>query len=202
MILLMFMQFLCLLVTIAGWANMTTIIVLSLLVPLGWSIYLRKMDNFHQEIADIFQRRILSASNEMVVFGCVGVLAVILDGVDLSNQISYLFGLAGNNLWLIKWGLCYIPWLLSLVGIVPLVTLAALATLITPELLNASPFYFAYLLLGAYGMGYAATPFSAISMLIARLTGLSSWKIGLKWNITYVLLFPPLFLLLLDVLNI
>lgn len=75
--------------------------------------------------------------------------------------------------------------LLGSIGMHPVLMAVVVGTVVPPEALGLSPEAMALLLLAMWGGSVTVSPFSATTLLLARIVGVSGWTVGWRWNAGY-----------------
>jgi hypothetical protein len=98
----------------------------------------------------------------------------LLDAISLSTDFK-LFLLT----------VCFV--VCGAIGVHPVVVVMVVGHVLPPEVLGVSIPVMAFLMLAMWGIGTLVSPFSATTLFVSRIVGVSIWSIAWRWNVPYVL---------------
>ena len=74
---------------------------------------------------------------------------------------------------------------LGAVGLHPVLMVVVIGNVLPPSVLGLPPMAMALLLLAMWGGSIVVSPFSATTLFLARIVGVSGWTVGWRWNGAY-----------------
>lgn len=177
---------------------LTIVSLTALLYPFLAAVLDGKMHIYRSEFKNYYQGSLPKIRNEILLFASVGFFGKALDitgaGVWLSHHLP-LAQIGSPHLTVVV--LIAFMSLVALLGIHPIVTISALATTLGQEALGLSVRAFAYTLLLGYGSAVVVSPFSALSLVMAGLTGETPWNAVPRINFFFIMAVVLFFSLLL-----
>lgn len=168
--------------------NMILIVGLTaILFPLLWSLGAGHGPVYRQEIKKYFSGTLPLLRNEIVLFLSSGFFS---SSVANSGAGKYLAAvvqmIAGHGQFLAQSAILFSTVLLALIGIHPIISVSILAASLHPPIAGFSAQTLAVTLLTSWAIANISSPFTATNMMLAGFTGRTSMEVGLRWNITYV----------------
>ncbi len=124
--------------------------------------------------------------SETTLFFCANMFGFVMTGIVSGDQAAALslpqlpgpfFVHAVLAIWL------YL--VVCAIGIHPIVSVVVFTTVFSPEQLGIAPVLLAPMLMALWGMGTSVSPLSGTTLIMAQLTGRSSFTIGWRWDGTF-----------------
>lgn len=180
---------------------LTIISLTALVYPLLIAVIKNKLAVYNQELKKYYLGTLPDMKNEILLFASVGFFGKALDITGVGSwllEYLHLESIAIPSVTILI--LIFTVGLLSVLGIHPLVTIAALAAAVSHDAIGLSLHGYAYTLLLSYAVGILASPFSIISLIMAGLTGKDTYSVVVRLNMGYLLSITILFALLIPLL--
>ena len=149
-----------------------------------------KTRTYFQQFREFFDEKLSRMYNETLLFSAIGFFGYALAHSDLPAQIPLLvshFGL-DTPFKLILIIVAAIG-LLSLLGIHPMITIAAISVSLPPGSIPLSGRELAGAFLAGYVLYSLCSPFSAINLIMSSLTNVNPLVVGLKQNFSFALVY-------------
>ncbi len=167
------------------------------LYPALVGLVLKKWQIFKLCWHDYQEKKLGGIVNQVLMFSSVGFFGKALEISGLGDKIVGLLNLGAlNRPSLLVALLAFVILILAIAGIHPVVTIIALATTLSPELLPLSSLQLAYTYLLGYSVGVTSSPFFAVALTISALNGQGPWRGMARYNIIYSCLLILLFSLI------
>lgn len=187
---------------LARWLELRLPVAVLLGAPLGAFLWLawqqRRLGGFGVAAAGITLHRRLPwllgpSRNEIVVLGAAGYLGHLCVGLvntdELSRTLAFLEPLGSGNAVLAM----LLVTLLAQIGVNPIVTVTLLASIVpTLAIDGLSPAVMGVALLVGWSLALMSSPMTVSMLILSRFTGISSARIGYRWNGTFLCLALPL----------
>ena len=152
-----------------------------------------KTKTYLQQFHGYFGEKLSQMHNETLLFSAIGFFGYALTHSDLPAQIPLLvnhFGL-DTPFKLVLLIVAAIG-LLSLLGIHPMITIAAISVSLPPGSIPLSGRELAGAFLAGYVLYSLCSPFSAINLIMSSLTKFNPLVVGLKQNFSFALVYMTL----------
>lgn len=151
--------------------------------PLLLAVIYRKSEAYRGHVKEYLLHKLPFMNNEILLFSAIGFFGYSLGRSTLPEHIPVLIQQLGLNtpptlLTVIVFVIAFI----SLVGIHPMITIAALSVALTPGTVALSPLQLAGSYLTGYMLYAVLSPFSAVTLLMGSLSKQSAIVVGLKQN--------------------
>ncbi len=180
---------------------LAVIIITAAIYPLLLAVVFQKLDVYRKQTLWFFKVKLPSIKDEVILFAAIGFFGKVLDMTGVGNMLfSYIPLDKIPFVWLTVFTVIVIMGIISLVGIHPIVSVSVLSSILTPAALGLSPVAFAQMLLLGYIVAATSSPFTAISLLMAGISGESSWNVVPRLNIGFNLIVVVVFSFLLPML--
>lgn len=155
---------------------LTIVAIAALTYPLGLALVERKTVQYKKEFQEYLKTTLPNIKNEVLLFASVGFFGKALDITGVGPLIfSHLHLNDISNPILAILAIIIMMSLLSVVGVHPIISISAFAPSIQYADFGLSALAFAYTLLLGYSNAVISSPFSAISLVMAGVTGGSPW---------------------------
>jgi C4-dicarboxylate transporter len=122
----------------------------------------------------------------LVMAGFIGTLGAklslpLMDGANLD--------LAALPAWLILLAIVWIIPLTGLMGMNPILSVSLMAPLLpNAEAMGIAPAAIIVAITSGWALGGASSPYTATTLLVGSIGGVSAWRVGVSWNGLYTLL--------------
>lgn len=171
-----------------------------ILIPVCILIYLLWCERSPRRVLGEMSDNLIGMHNEMFIFGCAalmgGVLGVIL---PLEALASWLAQEPKYNM-LLAVGSLFGTILLAIAGVAPIVSLSLLVGLLAELARLGVPIMTPALgLMSGFSIAMIFSPFGPSTLILARFSGESPYRVAFVWNGRFVITALPLLLLLLFV---
>ena len=151
--------------------------------PLVLALAYAKTESYVFQVRDFLTCRLPQMNNEVVLFTAIGFFGYALGISDVPSYIPILINRLGLNtpstlvpLLVLAIGL------FSMVGIHPMITIAALAASLPPGSIPLSTIQLAGSFLAGYTLYSVLSPFSAVNLMVGSLSKQSPLAVGLQQN--------------------
>jgi hypothetical protein len=175
-----------------GWSMFIVIPLVSLPFALTAAFLQNKIAAFKREMKNYYRERLCKGQAELCLFVSAGFLGAALErsGAVASLLTQMPPFIVEYKLLLIFIVISFIM-LTAVIGVHPVVMVPVLATSITPASIGFDKLTFAMMLLSGWILGVTFSPFSASSMIMSSLEGISPWQVGpvANWQYVFVMLF-------------
>ena len=172
---------------------MVIVPLVSVVGPLTLALVYGRSEAYLAQTGDFFRHRLPRITNEIILFTAIGFFGYALGSSDIPTYIPLLINRLGLDTPLLLLPLLIFSiGILSIFGIHPMITIAALAASLPPGSVPLSPLQMA----GAYLTGYmlysVLSPFSAANLLLGSLAKESPVAVGPKQNGGFAFLYATL----------
>lgn len=154
----------------------------------GWSLCLQEGKGFAQGLKDHFRTHLFKMKDQFFLFLSAGffISALQFSGAEqvLNDWILTFKNGIGNHLFISLIPL--IPFLLAFAGLHPVVSLALVAGVLDPEILNISPKVLVVAMLGGAVTAFLMGPYNATLGMMANIVKESPFRVS-KWNGSFTL---------------
>lgn len=186
--------YLGLIITIAVLSSLTGLKILVVLpiagltYPLLVAALKRKMPDYRRQFGDYFYNKLPALKNEIILFAAVGFFGKALIVTGIGNWLTTVIDFKDIPYPSIAiLAILLFITIMSFVGVHPYISMAALASSLSPADLGISTLAFAYALLLSDMTGALISPFSGTSLIMSGITGVSPLNIVPKLNYFFVL---------------
>ena len=180
---------------VSALTGLRAVAVVLLVVPLlaaGW-IAMQHAD--HAPVNSVLQRA-AGYSEDLFNYRSEMVLLVMAGFIGTLGSRLLLPLLAGANLdpsaipaWLILVAIVWIIPLTGLLGMNPILSVSLMAPLLpNAEAMGITPVAVIVAITSGWALSGASSPYTATTLLVGNITGVSAWRVGLVWNGVYTLL--------------
>lgn len=157
--------------------------------PFLWGLKQEYRPVYRSEIKRHLTETVPMMKNESILFLSSGFFG---SSVAASGWGDYLSSgvqlIAGYSFFLAQLAIIMTMVLLAVAGVHPVVSASVLVATLYPPVGGFTPQSLAVILLISWSLSIMSSPFTAVNMLLAGLAGKTPVEVGLKWNISYVLL--------------
>lgn len=163
--------------TCTNYEILTIVALTALVYPPGLALVEGKTAQFRQELKGYLQKTLPGIKNEVLLFASVGFFGKALDITGVGPLIFSclpLNSLTHPSLAIVV--IIVLMTILSVFGVHPIVSISAFATSIEYGNFGLSAQAFAYTLMQGYSTAVIASPFSAISLVMAGVSGQNPWE--------------------------
>jgi hypothetical protein len=169
-----------------------------LLVPVGVTLYLLWRDRSPRKALGEVADNMSSMHNEMFIFGCAALLGGALGAIAPLEEIAgWLAAEPKYNLLLAVFSL-FSTITLAVLGVAPIVSLSLIAGLLSQLALLGVPIMTpAVGLMCGFSLAMICSPFGPSTLILARYSGETPFRVAFGWNGRFVASVMPLLLLLL-----
>ncbi|MHC1761231.1 MAG: hypothetical protein AB9917_17310 [Negativicutes bacterium] len=151
--------------------------------PLLLALIYRKSEAYWGQAKDYLLHKLPFMNNEILLFTAIGFFGYSLGRSTLPEHIPVLIQQLGlNTPPTLLTAIVFVIAFISLVGIHPMITIAALSVALTPGTVSLSPLQLAGSYLTGYMLYAVLSPFSAVTLLMGSLSKQSAIVVGLKQN--------------------
>jgi C4-dicarboxylate transporter, DcuC family len=170
--------------------NVISLVSLSALtVFILWTTYLRKVKRLGEELKKYISLELPQMKNEMALFISAGFFGHVIFLSGVSDQIIWFFQSTQLDQALqLSLFLFVAVIILSIIGIHPFVSVTTLSiSLSSTEIIAGSEWFYALVLLSAWPITTAISPFSGLVLLMSSITSQSPIHVGIIQNWRYAL---------------
>lgn len=169
-----------------------------LLVPVGVTLYLLWRDRSPVQALGEIGENMSSMHNEMFIFGCAALLGGALGAIAPLEEIAaWLAAEPKYNLLLAIVSL-FSTITLAVIGVAPIVSLSLIAGLLSQLALLGVPIMTpAVGLMCGFSLAMICSPFGPSTLILARYSGETPFRVAFGWNGRFVASVMPLLLILL-----
>ena len=174
---------------IEAWVGLSMILIVSMMavvVPAAWSFFPGNRDVYVRGVRQYFQQTLPLLRGEVVLFLCAGFFAAAVAQSEVGQYINVflrqvnLYGQFVTVLMFIG-----VIVLLAVIGVHPVISVSVLTGIVRPGDLGMTTEGLAVTMLSSWAIANVSSPFTAVNMMLAGLSGKSSVLTGLRWNIKY-----------------
>ncbi|WLD93718.1 TRAP transporter large permease subunit [Alkalihalobacillus sp. AL-G] len=168
---------------ITKWSMVVIVCLISIAIPLASGAITKNRKSLQSEIKVYRDKTIIMMNNEIMLFTSAGLFAHAIQGTNFANIISnFLSSLASKSFLLFAIALLALVLVVTFIGLHQIAVIAALAMQLNAHELGISTLSLAILLLIAWAISSAISPFSGLNMTVSRLVGISGVHVGLRAN--------------------
>ncbi|HYK73436.1 MAG TPA: hypothetical protein VEV44_10030 [Pseudoneobacillus sp.] len=176
--------------SITHWSMMVIVCLMSIVIPSIFGLKKSNWRQMHPLLIDYRDRTVPMLNNEIMLFMSAGMLAFAMKGTTAMNGISsILIGFANQSFFLFALAILVFVLVVSYIGIHQIAAVGVLAMQLNPSDLGISNVALALILLLSWSISTALSPFSGLSLMVSRFSGISGIKEGLRVNGQHVLIF-------------
>jgi hypothetical protein len=176
--------------SITQWSMMVIVCLMSIFVPLLFGMIQSSWRKMLPLWMDYRDRTVPMMNNEIMLFMSAGMLAFAMKDTTVMNGISrILTSFENQSFFLFALAILVFVLVVSYVGIHQIAAVGVLAMQLDPTELGISNVALALILLLSWSISTALSPFSGLSLMVSRFSGISGIKEGLRVNGLHVLIF-------------
>jgi hypothetical protein len=175
---------------ITQWSMMVIVCLMAIFVPLLFGMIQSNWRKMVPLWMDYRDRTVPMMNNEIMLFMSAGMLAFAMKDTTVMNGISrILISFENQSFFLFALAILVFVLIVSYVGIHQIAAVGVLAMQLNPTELGISNVALALILLLSWSISTALSPFSGLSLMVSRFSGISGIKEGLRVNGLHVLIF-------------
>ncbi|WP_217223562.1 TRAP transporter large permease subunit [Desertibacillus haloalkaliphilus] len=168
---------------VTQWSMIVIVCLLSVTVPVLWGALTNNWKKLIQEVKAYCDKSIPMMSNEIMLFTSAGLFAHAVQGTSFAFLVSnFLTSTANISFLLFALAVMFIVLILTYIGLHQIAVIAALAMQLDAQELGISTLSLAMLLLLAWSISTALSPFSGLNLMVSRIVGVSGVQVGLRAN--------------------
>lgn len=176
--------------SITHWSMMVIVCLVSIVIPSVFGLKKSNWRQMHPLLVDYRDRTVPMLNNEIMLFMSAGMLAFAMKGTTAMNGISsILIGFANQSFFLFAIAILIFVLVVSYIGIHQIAAVGVLAMQLNPTELGISNVALALILLLSWSISTALSPFSGLSLMVSRLSGITGMKEGLRVNGQHAFIF-------------
>lgn len=169
--------------TFTGLRLLAIVPMVAIAFPIIVALLQNHVPSYKKGIQKYYNISLLKVKNEVTLFVAAGFLGRVLEYTGIGEMIPGLLPTWLNSFpALMSMSLIMLMIIPSMIGVHPVVTGTALVTAIAPAAIGMDLTTFALTMLTGWLLTTLVSPFSAISMITAGLSGHTSWDLGLRIN--------------------
>lgn len=183
--------------------NMVLIVcIVSVLFPLLWSFFPEHKEVYRSGLTNYFKVNIPVLSKEVVLFLSAGFFASAVSCSGFGRYIlTFAQAMAGHGYLVVQLTTLFTVVVLAIIGLHPVVSVSVLATSLAPPAGGLPAEYLAATFLVSWAIANISSPFTAVSMMLARFSGRNAVEVSLQWNIWYVVIIGLVLCIILTLFN-
>lgn len=187
-LILILMAIVLLLETLTGWSMMLLVSLVAILFPLVWVLFDRRFSEWRTHIEQFRDQSVPRTNNEIVMFISAGVFGKALTGTVVADMISAAVQqLSSISFLVLAMAIVLVMFLLTFMGIHPIVIVIPLLTQIDPATVGATPAALALVFMLAWAISAVSSPVNPLNLLVSGSVNESAIRTGVKWNGFYLL---------------
>lgn len=165
------------------WSMLVIVCLLSIVIPAMFAFSKANWVKMKPLLLDYRDRTVPMMNNELMLFMSAGMLAFAVKGTPLAHGLNAgLVDLAELSLFLFALAVIVMVLVITYIGIHQIAVVGALAMQLNPVELGISNISLALLLLLAWSVSTALSPFSGLNLMVSRFAGMSGVQTGLNAN--------------------
>jgi hypothetical protein len=165
----------------------TAICLVSIVVPFIWLAFLRKLDKAKESFGYYFHELLPKLKGEILLMISAGFFGFAFVNSSYSHVVPDFFNqLAGDHAFTFIFILSFIMIFIPVLGVHPFVMTSIFAATLTHGNIPISPLVLAFVILCSWGLALVLSPFSTATLVIARDTIYSPFKVSVIWNLGYI----------------
>lgn len=165
------------------WSMIVIVSLISITLPLLWGVGTNGWKRLNPLLKTYLNQSVPMMNNEIMLFTSAGLLAHAIQGTSFAIRISdFLIRVADQSFLLFALAVMGIVLIVTYVGVHQMAVIAALAMQLNAQDLGISNLALAMLLLLAWSISTALSPFSGLNLLVSRIVGISGVETGLRAN--------------------
>jgi hypothetical protein len=162
-----------------------------LLVTFAWGALSGNLRPVLSRALSFFENDIMNLSDQIVLFIAAGFFTFSMEHSGRLEWLGYFVEEASGRIGTVAL-LSLVPLLIMLLAMIGLHPFAS--GIIIAKALSLSPLYFnplglAAALMSGMSMSFVVSPFSGLILILASFTGKSPYRVGIRWNISFVITF-------------
>ncbi|MCF6094089.1 hypothetical protein L1765_08955 [Microaerobacter geothermalis] len=170
------------------WPMMFLVSLISLLFPLIWCSFKRKLKELREHFYQFKDQTAQTMNNEVVLFISAGLFGKALAGTAIADSIQlFLNGVSAASFMLFIVVVMFIIISLTFIGIHPIVVVTALITQMDAASLGTRPEVLALLMMVSWSISAVLSPANPLNILVSGSVNKSPLSVGLKWNGVYLI---------------
>lgn len=171
-----------------------TISLLSIFIPIAWLAYLRKINKLAESVKYYFNQLLPKLKGEIILMLSASFFGFAFVNSGYSHLLPMIFtSITGDLPFPFIFLLSFIMISIAIVGLHPFVLTTVFAATFSQGDIPISQTVLAITIFCSWGMALALSPFSATTLVVARDSTYSPFKVSVNWNIGF---FGVLFILL------
>ncbi|MFC0274366.1 TRAP transporter large permease subunit [Metabacillus herbersteinensis] len=165
------------------WSMIVVVSIISIILPLMWGAISNSWKRLYPHWRTYLDQSVPMMNNEIMLFTSAGLLGHAIQGTTFANEISqFLTSVANQSFILFALAVMVIVLVVTYVGIHQIAVISALAMQLNAQELGISTLSLAMLLLLAWSISSALSPFSGLNLMVSRIVGISGFEVGLRAN--------------------
>ncbi len=187
-LILLLMAIVLLMETLTGWPMMLLVSLVAILFPLVWLLFDRRFTEWKTHLEQFRDQSVPRTNNEIVMFISAGVFGKALTGTVVADMISTAVQqLSSVSFLLLALAIVLVMFVLTFMGIHPIVIVIPLLTQIDPVIAGATPAALALVFMLAWSISAVSSPVNPLNLLVSGSVNESAIRTGVKWNGYYLL---------------
>jgi hypothetical protein len=168
---------------ITHWSMLVIVSLISLSFPLLWGGLSKRWKQLMPHWISFRDHTVPMMNNEIMLFLSAGLLGHAVQGTSFAIGLNvFLTGLANQSFILFALAIMIIVLVVTYVGIHQIAAVTTLATQLNAQELGISNIALAMLLLLAWSISTALSPFSGLNLMVSRISGITGVEVGLREN--------------------
>jgi hypothetical protein len=165
------------------WSMIVIVSLISITVPFLWGAITNSWGRLYSKWITYLHQSVPMMNNEIMLFTSAGLLGHAIQGTTFANKVSeFLTSVANQSFVLFALAVMAIVLIVTYIGIHQIAVVAALAMQLNAQDLGISTLALAMLLLLAWSISSALSPFSGLNLMVSRIVGISGVEVGLRAN--------------------
>ena len=168
-----------------------TLIIISVIVPLAWSLVTGILPTYLQKTVQYFQIKVPGYGQPFSLFIAAGVFAVGLRSFGFESLLDQFLLLSFETLGSIGIIMIIVSviMLLSWVGVHPVVSLVLIGQNLNFQSGIIPPLYYAIAMIIGGSLSNLTSPISAVTLVTAGLFQKNPFEVGITWNALFIVMF-------------
>jgi hypothetical protein len=164
-----------------------SISLVSMVTPIIWLHYLKKINRLKDSLRYYFQNLLPKLKGEIVLILSASFFGFAFVNSRYSTLVPRIFSeITQNNSFVFILLLSFIMIFISVIGVHPFVLTTIFAATLSNGGIPISQIVLAFVILCSWGMALTLSPFSATTLVVARDTLYSPYRVSVVWNIGYI----------------
>lgn len=179
------------LANVLGFSSLNSISAGCMLVTFAWGALSGNLRSIASPAGAFFKNDIVKLSDQIILFTAAGFFTFSMEHSGVLEWLGYLVEETSRRIGTAAL-FSLVPLIiiiLAMIGLHPFASGIIIARVLSLSPLYLNPLAFAAALMSGMSMAYVLSPFSGLILLMVSLTGKSPYKIGIKWNLSFVMIF-------------